>query len=187
MTVIAYHLIWTNYGTWLPNDPRGSGSHSVNTPELADLGAVHYGRKKVQPPRSEVRAFHEEAEELLSFPVVRFDDHQRTAIGESFTEVTHKFKYTCYACAIMPDHVHLVDRKHRDAAEQMIGNFQGMSRAWLLKRELATTEHPVWTKGGRKVFLNAPERSLDADSVCGEESREGRTTEADVAVCSAVR
>ena len=25
--------------------------------------------------------------------------------------------YTCYGCAIMPDHVHLLIRKHRDQAE----------------------------------------------------------------------
>jgi REP element-mobilizing transposase RayT len=157
MTVIAYHLIWTNYGTWLANDPRGSGSHAVYTPELAELGAVHYGRKQIQPQRREVRAFYAEAEELLSFSVIRFDEHQRSAIGESFAEVARKFNYTCYACAIMPDHVHLVIRKHRDAADQMIGNFQGMSRRWFLKRELAPEEHPVWTKGGWKVFLNTPD------------------------------
>jgi REP element-mobilizing transposase RayT len=157
VTVIAYHLIWTNYGTWLANDPRGSGSHAVNTPELVDLGVVHYGRKKVQPRRSAVRAFYAEAEELLSFPVIRFDEQQRKAIGDSIDEVAHKFKYTCYACAIMPDHVHLVIRKHRDAAEQMIGNLQGASRTWLSKRGLVPKEHPVWTKGGWKVFLNAPD------------------------------
>ena len=27
--VIAHHLIWTVYGTWLPNDPRGSGSRAI--------------------------------------------------------------------------------------------------------------------------------------------------------------
>lgn len=27
--VIAYHLILTTYGFWLPNDPRGSGSDPV--------------------------------------------------------------------------------------------------------------------------------------------------------------
>jgi len=25
--IIAHHLIWTAYGFWLPNDPRGSSSH----------------------------------------------------------------------------------------------------------------------------------------------------------------
>ena len=27
--VIAYHLIYTTYGFWLPNDPRGSWSDFV--------------------------------------------------------------------------------------------------------------------------------------------------------------
>jgi hypothetical protein len=67
LTVIAYHLIWANYGTWLANDPRGSGSHSVYTPELAEFGAVHYGRKKAQPRRHVVREFYADAEEFLSF------------------------------------------------------------------------------------------------------------------------
>jgi REP element-mobilizing transposase RayT len=156
ISVIAYHLIWTNYGTWLANDPRGSGSHSVYTPELAELGAVHYGRKKVQPRRGEVREFYEHAETVLQFAIIRFAEPRREAIGESFAEIVRRFNYTCYACAIMPDHVHLVIRKHRDDAEQMIGNFQGMSRVALQKRELVPAEHPIWTKGGWKVFLNTP-------------------------------
>lgn len=81
VTVIAHHLIWTNYGTWLANDPRGSGSASVYTPDLVDLGVVHYGRKKIQPRRSELRAFYSEAEKLLSFPVIRFDEQQRNTLA----------------------------------------------------------------------------------------------------------
>jgi hypothetical protein len=44
--VIAYHLVWTIYGTWLPNDPRGSGSHFIAAPLLAELGKLRFGRKK---------------------------------------------------------------------------------------------------------------------------------------------
>ena len=166
MTVIAYHLIWTAYGTWLPNDPRGSGSTSVNTPELAELGDPHFGRKRVQPSRSEVKELYSEAAEKLSFPIVRFDEQQRHAVGESFLEIIHKFKYTCYACAIMPDHVHLVIRKHRDSSEQMIRNFQGMSRAKLLSTDVVPTDHPVWTKRGWKVVLEYTRGSVGASSVC---------------------
>ena len=36
--VIAYHAIRTTYGTWLPNDPRGSYSKAVYNAELASLG-----------------------------------------------------------------------------------------------------------------------------------------------------
>ncbi len=44
--VIAYHLVWTAYGTWLPNDPRGSGSAGVVSPDLAKLGELHFGARK---------------------------------------------------------------------------------------------------------------------------------------------
>jgi REP-associated tyrosine transposase len=156
LTVIAYHLIWTNYGTWLANDPRGSRSHRVYTPELAEFGAAHFGRRKVQPSRKTVHEFYTEAEPRLQFPALRFDAAQRQAVGNAFEEIVRKCTYTCYACAIMPDHVHLVIRKHRDSAEQIIGNLQGMSRAWLLKCDLAPEEHPVWTKNGWRVFLSTP-------------------------------
>jgi hypothetical protein len=46
--VIAHHLVWTLYGWWLPNDPRGSMSQSIRNDIIADLGKLHFGRKKVQ-------------------------------------------------------------------------------------------------------------------------------------------
>jgi REP element-mobilizing transposase RayT len=156
MTVIAHHLIWTVYGTWLGNDPRGSGSQRVYTPAIAELGEVHLGRKKVQPARTKVRAFYEEAVPLLKYDVVRFNKDQRIEIGSSFAEIIRNHRYTCYACAIMPDHVHLVIRKHRDPAEEMIDCFQQESRQWLIERGSMPEWHPVWTLGGWKVFLDTP-------------------------------
>lgn len=50
--VVGYHLIWTAYGCWLPNDPRGSTSRDVRSVQLQDLGELHFGRKKMQPARS---------------------------------------------------------------------------------------------------------------------------------------
>ena len=47
--IIAYHAIFTTYGTWLPNDPRGSYSENVYNAELAELGAIHYGRQELRP------------------------------------------------------------------------------------------------------------------------------------------
>ena len=47
--VIAYHLIWTAYGWWLPNDPRGSGSKEIACDPIAELGELHFGRKQLQP------------------------------------------------------------------------------------------------------------------------------------------
>ena len=47
--VIAHHLIWTLYGWWLPNDPRGSCSRVIRSDLLKQLGDLHYGRKRIQP------------------------------------------------------------------------------------------------------------------------------------------
>lgn len=55
--VVGYHLIWTLYGWWLPNDPRGSSSHEIRVERIADLGELHHGRKPVQPLPEVLREF----------------------------------------------------------------------------------------------------------------------------------
>jgi Transposase IS200 like len=130
--VIAYHLIWTAYGWWLSNDPRGSGSCTVRTDVLAELGDLHHGRKRVQPSGSKVRDFQERAEDLLKHPRLSFDEFVVEQIAAAFVEVVADEKYTCYACAIMPDHVHILIRKHKHDAEEMIKNLQKRSRKQLI-------------------------------------------------------
>jgi REP element-mobilizing transposase RayT len=153
--IIGHHIMWTLYGWWLPNDPRGSTSTTIRNDLIVDLGNLHFGRKQVQPAGREIRSFYEQAEsklahELLSFSQVEFST-VATAIGAAIEEC----KYTCYACAIMPDHVHLLIRKHRDLAEAMIEKLQSLSRKRL--EQMRPAGHPLWTSGGWKVFLDHPE------------------------------
>lgn len=156
--VIAYHLIWTAYGWWLPNDPRGSGSHTIASDVLAQLGELHYGRKKVQPFGRAVRAFYDEAKDLLKYPLLTFDEAQRAIIAQAFAATIERQNYTCYACAIMPDHVHIIIRKHRDTYEQMVEYFQLWSARGLRAAGFRTHDHPVWTGGdGWGVFLDHPD------------------------------
>jgi REP element-mobilizing transposase RayT len=156
--VIAHHLVWTTYGTWLPNDPRGSWSQTVLSPELAELGEIHFGRRKVQPSRQTVLNFKQQAEPLLAHPRIRFDSRQIEFVGAALGESLRKFNYTCYACALMPDHVHLLIRKHRDQAEAMIENLQRASRSTLVAADSSVSaKHPVWTAGGWKRFLGSPD------------------------------
>jgi REP element-mobilizing transposase RayT len=145
--VIAYHLVWTAYGSWLPNDPRGSGSRTVESELLAGLGEVHVGRKKVQPPRREVREFYERAVELLKHPVLLFEEQERLLIAEAFGEVIAAERYTCYACAVMPDHVHIVIRKHKDTAEEMAEKLMQASKARLIEAKRREPDHPIWVGG----------------------------------------
>src|SRR5262245_43920316 len=63
--VAAYHLIWTLYGWWLPNDPRGSSSDTIRQDLIAELGELHRGRKKLQPSGRVLREFYDEAKLVL--------------------------------------------------------------------------------------------------------------------------
>lgn len=156
--VIAYHLVWTAYGWWLPNDPRGSGSSSIASDLIAELGELHFGRKPIQPASRLVRDFYERAGERLLFPLLTFDEAARNEIAVAFARVVENEKYTCYACAIMPDHVHILIRKHKHTAEQMIEAFRIASREHLIEKQIRTTDHPTWGTGnGWKVFLDHPD------------------------------
>src|SRR5579884_3511157 len=120
--VIAHHLIWTVYGRWLPNDPRGSMSHCIRCDILSDLGVLHHGRKRLQPAGKEIRTFYERADPLLKFPVLDLIAQDVAEVARSFESEMNLQRYTCYACAIMPDHVHVLIRKHKHQAEEMIRN-----------------------------------------------------------------
>lgn len=155
--VIAYHLIWTGYGWWLPNDLRGSTSRFLASDPLRDVGEIHFGRKKVQPARRELMDFFERARERIDFPVLTLDDHAIEIIGTAFRSGVESQKYTCYACAVMRDHVHLVIRKHKHQAEEMINHLQRESHIALREAGWVDFEHPVWGGHGWKVFLDPPE------------------------------
>ncbi len=152
--VIGHHLVWTTYGCWLPNDPRGSGSTAVRIESLRDLGELHHGRKRVQPHGSDVCRFYDEATQHLKHPRLTFTSAELAHVGVSFGNAIRENGYTCWAAAVMPDHVHLVIRKHRDRAETMIEALQSRTAVDLRDQGLRPPDHPVWTRGGRKVFLN---------------------------------
>jgi REP element-mobilizing transposase RayT len=154
--VIAHHLIWTAYG-WLPNDPRGSMSCFVSSEVIFELGNLHQGRKRIQPASRDIRSFYEAAAGKLKFPLLQLTVSDVQAIAKRFARVVEEQRYTCYACALMPDHVHILIRKHKHLAEQMIENFQTSSREELLRPGLRDDDHPLWGGPGWKVFLESPE------------------------------
>ncbi len=153
--VVGYHLIWTAYGWWLPNDPRGSSSQEIRVKKLSELGPLHEGRKTIQPPGRDIRRFYDEAKDLLNHELLTFSTTERQVIANAFSAVLASCRYTCYACAIMPDHIHLLIRRHRDRGETMIANLQEESRQGLISAGFRSAEHPVWGGPGWKRFLNS--------------------------------
>lgn len=160
--VVAYHLILTGYGHWLPNDPRGSMSHRVWSKKLRGAGTIHYGRKEQQTSREELHAFYQRAEQELAQPVLWFDAAKRQAIAEAFEEVVAANRYTCFACDISTNHAHVVIRKHRHKAEQMIEALKCESIKIVRSLKDCPDDHPVWSDNPRKRFISTLDHLREA-------------------------
>lgn len=111
--VLAYHIILSTYGFWLPNDPRGSWSETIRVYDLLQFGAA----TKVQTTRSVAHTPHDRAlrlaaKQTLRHKPVRFTGLQARAIARGFQMASGEHGYVIYALAILPDHAHLVLRAH---------------------------------------------------------------------------
>lgn len=107
--VIAYHFIFSAYGFWLPNDPRGSWSDTIRALHLLKHGDA----TKVTTTDSLAHARHDRnarlrAKEDLLHPPVRFTGEQALAIAQGFEVAQRQHAYRYLGLATMPDHVHLV-------------------------------------------------------------------------------
>ncbi|MCE5325158.1 MAG: hypothetical protein LLG01_01965 [Planctomycetaceae bacterium] len=155
--VIAHHLIWTVYGYWLPNDPRGSMSRTIRCDVLRELGELHHGRRAVQPASRDIKAFYTQAVQLLRHELLVLDAAARAVVAQSVAETIRDRRYTCWACAIMDDHVHMLLRKHRDPAEEMIRAVQLATRDRLGALGHRKIDHPTWGGPGWSVFQDSPD------------------------------
>jgi REP element-mobilizing transposase RayT len=132
MAVLGYHTIFTAYGFWLPNDPRGSWSEFVHSWEIFLAGGPATkvtARRPVAGRRHDVKA-RLLVKEALTYPPVVFDGHQALSIARGFKRMIDKADHKVYVCSILPEHVHMVLGRYRYHVETMVR---------LLKAE-ATTE-----------------------------------------------
>ena len=109
-TVHGVHLCWGTYGFWLPNDPRGSGSREVWGDHLKPFGEATFvqDRTRSRARRGHDRTVRLAAKRSLIRPAVRFDGHQAKCVALAFGELLAELTIPVWACAVLPDHVHLV-------------------------------------------------------------------------------
>jgi hypothetical protein len=161
--VLGYHVISGAYGFWLPNDPRGSWSDFVGSWELFRYGPA----TKTNATRSVAGHKHDVAARLaarqaLKFAAVQFSGVQARAVGLGFGQYIHKSGLVVRACAILPEHVHLVVDRFHIQVEQVVIQL----KAHATREFLAENLHPFgqirlgngrppkcWARGEWKVFL----------------------------------
>ena len=122
-----------------------------------NLASFTRGVEESTPPSATIREFCARAGGVLKFPLLEFTSSEIPAIADGLAEAMSRYRYTCYACAIMGDHVHLIIRKRRGKAEEMIENVQEFCRLRLGSSPLRSPDHPVWARSGWKVFLDHPD------------------------------
>ncbi len=163
--VLASHVIFTAYGFWLPNDPRGSWSNFVGAWELRRFGPA----TKTTQRRSLAHERHDRerrlaAKSALKRPAVVFDGHQALGVIRGFQESVTKHRLRVFACSILPEHVHMVIARHRLKVESLVNLLKGAATRRLRDDGLHPFAHEptsagrlpkMWTRGEWKVFLDS--------------------------------
>jgi len=162
--IIAYHLVFSTYGFWLPNEERGSWSERVFAPRLIRFGAPVAAKTSKSLARNPYdRSRRRAAQSELKFAPVKFTLPQIACVGRAIGDEAQKYSLPVYAMAVMPDHVYLVTARQERTAEAWIGYLKRAA-----SRELrATGLHPFlaqakpdgslptpWVEGGWKVYLH---------------------------------
>jgi REP element-mobilizing transposase RayT len=123
--ILAYHVILSAYGFWLPNDPRGSWSDFVAAWELVRFGKA----TKVSTRQSVAHVEHDRelrlrAKQALRFPPVCFTGKQALSVAQGFARAIEMSGYAAYACAILPEHVHLILGRCDRPVERVAGHLK---------------------------------------------------------------
>lgn len=163
--VLAYHLIMTAYGFWLPNDPRGSWSEFVRSWELSRFGpATKTTEKRSLARRPHDAALRRAAKAVLARPPVEFTGRQARAVARGFGNYCDRSGCVVFACAVLPTHAHLVVARHTCSIERVACLLKGAATAELLAEGL----HPFaedayadgrlpspWARGEWSCFLDS--------------------------------
>ena len=168
----GYHVIMPCYGFWLPNDPRGSWSDFVGEWELAKFGRSTKSiarRATTELSRVEI-AQREAARKELKHPPVELTGEQALSVSKGFATQITKSGYTVWACAILPEHTHMVIARHTYKVEQIVNLMKGAATRQLIVDDL----HPLalraennarppqmWAEHQWKVYLDS-ESAIEA-------------------------
>jgi REP element-mobilizing transposase RayT len=142
MNPLAYHIIWTTYGTWLPGDPRGW---------------IKSGVFGVQEPNPELE---QHAREMMAEDEVRLTPEQRAAVEQTIRDHCRIRKWLLHAVNVRSNHVHVVVTCDCDG-EKARDEF----KLWTSRRlsDLAGLTIPVARKAGRRHWWTEKGDALAID------------------------
>lgn len=161
--VIGFHVVMTCYGFWLPNDPRGSGSWEVWSDALRVFGpATHVDSQRSVAKRPHDINVRRQAKRALKREPVVLNGAQCLFIAQGFRKYLADHQIECYACSVMPEHVHLVLARPRMTIERTMTGLKAASVHRLIQKRLHPFQSEIdagakvpkmWARDGRHIFL----------------------------------
>jgi REP element-mobilizing transposase RayT len=162
--IAGYHAIFGAYGFWLPNDPRGSWSTFVGSWELFRYGRATKTTETCSLAyRPHDRGRRLAAKDALKYPAVQLTGLQARAVARGFAAHAARWRLPVWACAVLPDHVHLVVGRPHIQVEKLVIQLKGEAT----RRLIAEGIHPFgalvppgvrppkcFARGEWKVFLD---------------------------------
>ncbi|MGI9014074.1 MAG: transposase [Phycisphaerales bacterium] len=97
-------------------------------------------------------AVRQKARDALQHPVVVFDGMQARAIARGFARAVSASGHVIRACAIMPDHVHVVVMRHPQPVEQIVTHLKTRATQQLRAESLHPFEREVHTSCWARSF-----------------------------------
>jgi REP element-mobilizing transposase RayT len=139
MNILSFELIFANYGFWLPNDERGSGSDFVRSAALTKFGPANFSHRRSVAWKPFDHQLRELARASLKYDPVIFNERQILAVARGFENEIKVYGGVVDACAIMPRHSHLVVGPPRYDIRRFAGRLKGAATKQLIAENL----HPL--------------------------------------------
>jgi REP element-mobilizing transposase RayT len=104
------------------------------------------------------------AKEALRYRPVSFSGVQCREIGEGFKEAMARSGMVLYACSILPEHTHLVVKRHRCRIERVRGQLKAEASKALVRAGMhpfgdvvmkSGSPHSPWADEGWDVYLDS--------------------------------
>jgi len=151
--ILGFHCIFTAYGFWLPNEPRGSWSNYVASWNLLRFGPA----TKVDTRQSVTHHAYDHnckrnMQAALRHEPVLFTDQQAAAVAAAIGQTP----YALHALAVMPDHVHLVMAHTDRPVRRAVGHIKSEATRALRDRG-CFCDHKPWADHGWNVYLDTNE------------------------------
>ena len=132
MDILAYHITWTTYGTWLPGDERGwvdSAAPGIRAPD---------------PEREQIAAL------AMAEPLVTLSPEQRDLVEQTIRDHCRIRGWAPHAVNARTNHIHVVvtaDREGKVVRDQF--------KAWCSQKlsDQAGLTTPVARKAGRRHWF----------------------------------